>query len=553
MAEAEALVRGRLAFGRGQWRAAHADLSAADRTRPLTAEDLQRLATAAYLIGRDIESEEIWARAHLGWLDSAAVDRAVRCAFWLTYSLLGRGELGPASGWIARGHRLLADRHSDCVEQGYLLFPQGLQTIDQGDAATAYATFDQVVKLGERFRDPDLVAMGRLGLGVALLRLGETEAGMASFDEAMVSISVAEVSPIAVGVVYCGVIQECHAAFDVRRAQEWTAALSRWCDAQPDLVPFRGQCLVHRAQILQLRGYWPEAAEEIRRACERLSTPPGQPALGLAHYQRAELHRLRGAFTQAETAYREADRYGHSPLPGLALLHLAQGDVDGSAAAIRVCLEQTSQPGARPELLAACVEIQLARGEIGLARAAADELSAIASEISMPLLDAVSARCTGAVLLAEGEPGPALIALGRSVDAWRELEASYELARARVLKGQAHRALDDPSMARLEFAAAGRAFREVGAAPALALLGAEVPHGDGAAAHDRLTFREEQVLRLVAAGKSNGAIATELLISEHTIARHVQNIFAKLGLSSRTAATAYAYEIGLITPGRGQN
>ena len=515
MAGADALAQGRTAFGYGVWGQAFADLSAADQEGPLAAADLQRLAIAAYLLGRDADCEELLARAHLRWLDSSSVSDAVRCAFWIAFSMLNRGELGPGSGWIARARRLLDDHQLDCVEHGYLLVPLGLQSIDSGDIANAYATFDQVTKFAERFRDPDLLAMARFGTGLALLRLGETEAGMAMFDEAMVSISIREVSPIVTGIVYCGVIQECHGVFDLRRAQEWTAALNQWCEAQPDLVPYRGQCLVHRSQVLQLRGAWPEAMDEVRRACERLSMPPGQPALGLAHYQRAELHRLRGEFAKADTAYREAGHLGHPPQPGLALLRLAQGDVEAAGAALRVCLDQTRDRLARPRLLAAYVEALLAAGDVAAARGVADELSDIAFGLSMPPLNAVSGRATSEVLLAEGQAGPALAALRRSCAIWQGIEAPYEIARTRELLGRAYRALDDTATAEIESDAARQIFHRLGAGRDIARLRAVRP-GTAAGSHDPLTVREVQVLVLVAVGKSNRAIATELLISEHT-------------------------------------
>ena len=542
---ADALDRGRESFVRQAWAAACTELLVADQETPLGPADLELLAVAAHLVGRDGESADAWARAYQELARQGDAARAARCAFWLVFGLLNRGELAPAAGWMARAQRLLDDHDQDCVERGYFLYLTALQAIFGGDAATASSAFGQAVEFGDRFRDPDLVTLARHGRGRALLHLGETAEGVMLLDEAMAAITAGEVSPVVVGDVYCSVIEACQEIFDLRRAEEWTAALSRWCAPQPDLVAYRGQCLVHRAEVMQLKGEWPDAMEEVQRACRRVIDGPAHPAAGAAFYGKGELHRLRGEFDQAEDAYGEASQWGREPQPGLALLRLSQGRVDAAAAAIRRVVEGQEDPATRPRLLVAYVEIMIAADDVPAARAAADELSEIAGGVEAPFLRAVSTFAVGAVHLAEGDAQAACNALRQSCGAWRELDAPYEAARCRVLAGVACRELADDDGAKMEFDAARGVFEQLGAAPDLARLD-EASSGAAPMAADGLTAREVQVLVLVAAGKTNRSIAADLFISEKTVARHVSNIFTKLGLSSRSAATAYAYEHDLV-------
>jgi len=540
MTAADALHRGRESFERQRWGEAYAQLSAADRDAPLDPDDLERLATAAFLLGRDDDSSVYLERAHQLSLDRDDYERATRCAFWLGFGLADRGEQARAGGWFARARRVLDDVGHECVEQGYLLLPEGLRQIAAGDFEAAYEAFRAASAIGDQFRDPDLVAVARQGEGRALIRQGSVREGVSLLDEVMVAVTAGEVSPVVMGTVYCSVISACQEIFDLGRAHEWTDALSDWCEMQPDLVPYRGQCLVRRAEIMQLHGAWADALAQARQAAERLANPPGQSGRASAFYCQAELHRLRGEAVEAEDAYRRASEAGQRLQPGLALLRLAQGRTDVALAAIRRMEDEARERRVRPPVLAALVEIALAAGDIVAAHAAADELSSIAADLEVPFLDALSGQARGAVLLEEGDFKQALAELRASWSGWERIEAPYNAARVRTLIGCACRMLGDDDGAAMEFAAAASAFRRLGAAVDLARV-EELGHSMDASPAGGLTARELQVLRLVAVGKTNRAIAGDLTISEKTVARHVSNIFTKLGVSSRAAATAYAF------------
>jgi DNA-binding CsgD family transcriptional regulator len=539
------LVRGREAAGRLAWADAYAALSLADQSSSLAAEDLELLATAAYLRGHVEDCLRALQRAQQLHTEAGDPRRAARCALWLAFHLGNAGELAQAGGWLARANRLLEHEPPACAERGLLLLPLAIQHIVTGDPAAARELSARAAGIGQQAGDDDLVALALQVQGRALVRLGRVGEAMAAFDEAMVAVVAGELSPVVVGTVYCSMLEGCQEILEWRRAREWTEALTAWCGKQPEMVTFSGRCLVHRAEILHLHGAWPEAVEEAMRAGERLAQAADSWATGGAFYRQGEVYRVLGNFTAAEDAYQQASRWGRQPQPGLALLRLVQGRTDAAASGIRRMLAETTDRLGRAKLLPAQVEIMLAVGDVQGARDAAGELTEIAEHYDTPALRAVADHARGAMLLTEGDARAALVALRGAWQAWQELEAPYEAARVRMLVGLGCRALGDEEAAAMELEAARTVFAQLGAAPDLARVEALAHREDAGKAHG-LTERELQVLRLVATGTTNHAIASQLFVAEKTVDRHVSNIFTKLGVSSRAAATAYAYQHRLL-------
>jgi DNA-binding CsgD family transcriptional regulator len=539
-----ALESGRESFARSAWQDAYRQLAEADSAQPLVGDDIERLSTAAFMLGRASESLSLLERAHRAYLDAGDAAAALRCAFWIGVNLAREGEMGPASGWLNRAGRLLGQVGESGPERGYLLIPGVFEHEGRGDLEGAVTLAAEAAAIGERTGDADLFALAAHEQGHILIRLGQLDEGLALLDEAMVAVTTGDLSPIVSGIVYCGVILACQDAHEIRRAGEWTAALSDWCEAQPDLVAFTGRCLLHRAEIMQLRGSWTDALEEARMARGRSREAENEASAGEALYRQGEIHRLRGELDEAEDAYRAAGLSGREPQPGLALLRLAQHRSDAAETAMRRMMEETAEPSRRATVLPAVVEVMLAVGDLDTARQGAAELAELADAEGGEWLTATAAAARGAVELAGGEAGTALPALRAAAAGWRALEAPYECGRARVQIGLACRALGDEDTASLELEGARATFSGLGAATELERL-AKLEGSVLADSHG-LTSRELEVLRCIAAGSTNKAIAADLVLSVRTVDRHVSNIFAKLGVPNRAAAAAFAHEHDLI-------
>jgi DNA-binding CsgD family transcriptional regulator/tetratricopeptide (TPR) repeat protein len=540
------LGRARECYRRQAWADACDAFQAVDRVAPLAIEDLEWLAESAHILGRGDDAAALLQRVYEAHVGDGATGRAVRTAFYLWHALVAKGEFARAGGWIARARRLV-ESQPGCAELGYLLIPDAERQFGEGEFDGAFATASRMVELAGMIGDRNLVAIAVHIQGRVRIKQGRVVEGLALLDEALVEVTAGTTSAGVTSWIYCSVIDACHELHELRRAREWAIALNAWCDARPQYTgAFSAVCRIHRAELLVMDGAWLDAVREAQLACDQLTRGYGEVMAGLAFYQLAEVYRLRGELAEAAGAYDTASRYGGLTQPGLALLWLSQGKVDVSAAAIRRALAETAHPLERSRMLPAYVDIMLAASDLAAARSGAGELGEIATVYGTTALRARSAYARGAVDLAGDAPGAALPALRRAWQQWCELDVRYEAARTRVLIGLACRALGDEDSAGMELDAARHAFVHLGAGPDAARVRALT--GDAAPANAAgLSPRELEVLRLVAAGKSNHAIATELVISERTVERHMSNIFGKLGVGSRTAAAAYAFAHGVAS------
>lgn len=529
------LETARAAYAARQWPDARTAYAAADAH---TARDLEQWGLAAFLTGHLTEAVDARQRAHHAYLAEGDVDGASRVAFWLGLTATFRGEPAQARGWWGLMRSVQGERFEASVWRGYELLTAAMGSLLAGRAEEALALSGEVADVAAAHDDPDLRVFAGNAHGQALLATGDLAAGLVELDATMLLATATPVTPQTVGIVYCAIVANCKACLDVERSVEWTGVLDKWCAAQPGLVPFQGACVVHRSEVHQLRGEWGRAIEEV----DHLIAHPGPNAntVGEAHYVRAELHRLRGEHDAAETAYRDALAHGKDPQPGLALMRAAQGRADSAMVALKRALEEPRPRQLQTPLWRALVEVALAAGDVPCAADAAARLDGLAEASDARFLRAAAAMARGQVALRSGSPQAALAALRAALEGFGGAGSPYDVARCRVAIAEACDAFGDRETARLEREAAREVFRALDARPDIDAL-------DGTTRDERhgLTAREVEVLRLVASGATNRGIAEALVLSEKTVARHLANVFAKLGVSNRAAATAWAHRHGV--------
>ena len=534
------LDAGRAAAGDRRWADAVELLARVDARDGLEASDLETLGHAALLRGEPRACVDALSRAYSAHLSTDASAGAARTAGWLALDLIEQGDFTNSVVWAARAMRIVSAMPEPGSLAGFVRLAPAVGQLGSGNAAEAVRDFRAVLAIAERESDHELAAITRMGLGKSLNEAGEPAEGLACLDLAMAEVAAGRVAAVPSGVIACAAVSDALLAFDLERALGWMEVLDRWCGGQPQLVAFSGQCRALQAGLLLLRGAWAEAATAVELSLARFRAGDYRAVWG-APYQHGELARLRGAFHSAEESYRRAGESGWEPQPGLSLLHLALGRIDRAQEEIR-----RSAAGAdattRRFLLPALVEIEVAAGDHAAARRALEELRDTPRGSGTPMLAATIATGDARVLLGEGRAPEALEAARAAVRSWDAVGAPYEAARSRVIVGRALDGLGDASAARAEFDAARDVFTRLGAEPALA----DLARTAGDRRSGALTPRELEVLRLVSTGLTNRGIGAKLSLSEKTVARHLANIFGKLGISTRAAATAYAYENGLV-------
>ena len=534
----QGLEEAREAFAHRDWVTAREMFLAA---RELSTDDVADLASACWWLGLADENVSANEEVHRRSLHDGAPARAALAAVEIGFCEMLRGHEDIGAGWFARARRLLDDA-PEAPERGFLLVIDAYVAVDSGDLASAEDLATRVLELGDRHENTTLQALGLFLCGSLAIRRGDHAVGLRLLDEAMLPVRAGDVQPEWAGNLYCSMMQLCYEFGDLPRAQWWTTVTEQWCHGYAPAVIFSGICRVHRVQLFQVQGEWDRAEEEARRAAADLRDLDIVVAAE-AHYRLGEVCRLRGDLAAAESAYRSAHALGRDPAPGLALLHLRRGHVRVAASALDAALAAAGTPPGRAPLLAARTEVALADKEPRVAARCTDELGRLAEEHASPGWRAEARRWQGAVLLARGKPADAVPALREACGLWQRIGAPYEVARIRLDLAEALDALGDLDTADWERDGAAVLLERLGARRDLDRLHA---HSRGRRAAGELSVRELEVVAAIADGISNREAAGRLQISERTVARHLANVYAKTGVSSRTAAVAWARERGLL-------
>lgn len=539
--QAELLRKAHTAHSEHRFAEADAAFSGAERLGELSADDLVAWHDSTWWLGQNDRALELAEVAHERLVAEGHETRAAQAAIGLGFLLMLRGDLAAGSGWIQRG-RSLAERSPEGAARWYVAQLDAEDALHAGDLDRALDLVREVREAAQRASDQTLLSLALMTEGTARLRRGEVASGMALLDEAMLPVRSGRIAPDMAGNLYCQMIAVCWELHDLRRAREWTAATERWCEQFDSAVMFSGICRMHRVQLRQVSGEWDLAADDARLVCTELEGMNSQ-VVAEGHYLLGELLRMRGDVVGAEAAFLRAHELGRDPQPGLALLTATTDSTAAGLASLRTAL--ATHQGAeysRAPLLHALATLALDLPDLEVAVEASNQLTAMADRWQSDGLYALAAQARGAVLVTTGGCAEAVTSLREAVRRWQDLDAPYACARSRMLLGQAYAALGDNRAATRELDVAERTLTALDALADLRRLRRLRPD---VSPPEGLTPREIEVLRQVANGGTNKQVADALVISEKTVARHLANIYLKLGVSTRTAAAAWARNAGL--------
>jgi DNA-binding NarL/FixJ family response regulator len=524
------------AYKRRDWAAAYRGYGDLYGTVSLTGEELYLFAHAAWWLGHIREMLRLCEESHATFLAEGRVERAAMVALETAFQwfLCGKPELG--SGWLSRARRLL-ESLPQCLGHAWLVELEANERAAAGDIEGALAGARRLQDFAVQLDEPALTSFGLALEGRLMVRRGDVERGFGLLDEAMLAVLAGRIAPAEAGNLYCQMMSICHDVADFRRAQHWTEIVERWCDGLSGAPMFLGICRVHQSQLLRMRGEWTTAAE-LAAAAARDLAELNVEAAAEAQYEMAQCHRLRGSWDKARACYDAAAALGRSPHPGLALLELAQGRKEQAHEALSRCLAAEADPFRRARLLVAQVEVACRRGDDDTAAAAAAAMEDIAGTYSTDGFRAWAAQVRGMVLICSGQSREAVAPLRSALATSTALGSRFEAANLHSLLGRALATIGDESAAQAQLEAARSAYAELGVAPVVPWL-ADTP---AESAPGGLTTREAEVLGAIADGLTNRQVAAHLVISEKTVARHLANVYTKLGVANRTAAAAWAHQ-----------
>ena len=516
---------------RRDWRASYDAFTQAGEDTALGTDDLDALAVAAWQLGRGKESVRVTERVftQLARTDppSAAMKAVELGLAWFT-----RGDLNIAQAWMNRARRLL-DGTPVGPTNGYLAYLDALMVMQDAEAlAVRVQTLRDICS---RIDTPALTALCHVAEALAAIGEARMTEAFALLDEAMLPVLAGQVPLDWAGDIYCVVLNQCHYLADLPRMRAWTQSMERWCADFAASDTYGGVCDVHRLQLLAATDDYRQLQARLVAASQALEDVNSWAA-GEGYYQLGEVLRLQGDADGAFAAFARARTLGVDPQPGEALLRCGLGDGQTAWTDLRVALADHDRVG-RMQMLRGAVEVALARNDLDEADQYCHELEDGAKVFGTPGFRAWAAHARGAILVKRGEHADALAVLESALREYRIQRSRYETAQVYEWMALAHRALGDEDVAAADAATAQSIYDQLGVEPA-GICGSASPAG--------LTKRELEILTAIARGATNRQVAQQIFISEKTVARHLANIYAKLGVSSRTAAADWARQHNLL-------